>query len=63
MTSRQQTPRSTVANTDHIEAASAGAAGNRRLMAISLGVENARLAMRTVTMTGDSSADPRRLAR
>ena len=39
-------------------AARAGAAGRRRLKAISLGVENARPAMRTVRITGDSTESP-----
>ncbi len=56
MVSRQNAPNRIVGSTGHIAAARAGAAGSRRLTAISLGVENASPAMRTVRITGDSRA-------
>ena len=56
MTIRQNVPSMIVGTTGHIAAARAGAAGRRRLKANSLGVENARAVMRTVTITGDSRA-------
>ncbi|GAA2766508.1 hypothetical protein GCM10010103_55490 [Streptomyces paradoxus] len=54
MRSRQNAPSDIVGSTGHIAAARAGAAGRRRLKAISLGVENARPAMRTVRTKGAS---------
>lgn len=56
MSSRQTAPRKSVGSTGHIAAARAGAAGRRRLNAISLGVEKARPAMRSVRTTGDNRA-------
>ncbi|GFH38345.1 hypothetical protein SCWH03_45870 [Streptomyces pacificus] len=56
MTARQNAPSRSVGSTGHMAAASAGAAGSSLLKAISLGVENAREAMTTVRIAGDSRA-------